>query len=101
MTRRRQLLTAAVLLGTALAVSQIAFYNWRIVLALEMRELEEIRTSLQREVRQLENRRAELTAPARLAEIGSALGLAPLPLDRMALCCGSAEGRSGDVATLP
>lgn len=100
MTRRRQMLTAAVLLGTALAVSQIAFYNWRIVLALEMRELEDIRTSLQREVRELENRRAALTSPARLAEIGSALGLVPLPLDRMALWYGAPE-EEGDVATLP
>lgn len=83
-----------------MAVSQIAFYNWRIVLALEMRELEEIRTSLQMEVRQLENRRAVLTSPARLAEIGSALGLVPLPLDRMALWCEADGETAGDVAAL-
>jgi hypothetical protein len=85
MTRLRQMLLVAALLLVILAMGEVALYNWRLTLALGMEDLESTRTALMREKEELENLRASLLSPTRLEQAGSALGLAPLPLSRLAL----------------
>jgi hypothetical protein len=93
MKRSKQVILVAALLAVILALGEVALYNWRLALALRMEDLEETRTSLMREKEELENLRATLLSPVRLTEAGTALGLEPLPLSRLALVPpGPAEG---------
>ncbi|MBN1435080.1 hypothetical protein JW921_09990 [Candidatus Fermentibacterales bacterium] len=70
----------AVFLAVA-AAFEVAMYNWRISLVLEVEQLRERVLELSREWEDLSSQRAELCSPARLRSLGRELGLGPMPLD--------------------
>ena len=68
-----------------LAAAEVAMHNWRVSLSLEMLELDGAMESLQREKQELETELARLLSPYRLQQIGTTLGLEPLPLESFIL----------------
>lgn len=85
-TPRKLLVTTAAFLALA-AAAEVGMYNWRITLALEVEELRERVQDLRREWEDLLTQRALLCSPSRLREVGVALGLGPVPLDRVRIVC--------------
>jgi len=74
-----QVIAGGVLL---LLVLEAGVYNWRLVLSMRYRDLEELNHQLSWRRDELQVERAALLNPERLQRIGSELGLAPLPLER-------------------
>ena len=81
--RRIAYIVAAAVL--VLAAAEVAMHNWRVSLSLGMLELEDSIMNLRRETQELEAEIAALLSPRRLQEIGTALGLEPMPLESFLL----------------
>jgi cell division protein FtsL len=91
---RRILYTLASLV-LVLAAAEVAMYNWRVSLSLEMLKLGETIESLRRERQELDAELAGLMSPHRLQQVGTSLGLEPLPLESFILMesgSGTGEG---------
>jgi hypothetical protein len=92
---KRILYTLGLLL-LVLAAGEVAMHNWRVSLSLEMLELDGTMESLMRERQELEAELARMLSPHRLQEIGTALGLEPMPLESFVLM-ESGEDSGGEV----
>ncbi|OPL17910.1 MAG: hypothetical protein AVO35_07035 [Candidatus Aegiribacteria sp. MLS_C] len=79
--RRTLLVVAGGLL--LLLVLEAGIYNLRLALAMRYRDLAEQGLQLTWKRDELLVERASLLNPARLHEVGTELGLGPLPLDRV------------------
>lgn len=90
--RRIGVLVAVVL--AALALVEITLHNLKVSNAIAMEELDRQREDLRRRIEDLEADRARLLSPARLREAAAALGLQPMPLERVGLV----EVGEGDAA---
>jgi len=83
-----------------LALSQVVLYNLRLHRTLQLQQISGECASLEREVEELQNQATELLSPTRLEAIGERLGLAPMPLERLAVQDGGMDVdiMSGEVA---
>lgn len=66
-----------------LLVLETGIYNWRLILAMRQRNLTEMNLQLSWRRDELLVERAVLLNPKRLQSVGSALGLGPVPLERV------------------
>lgn len=83
-----------------LAMSQVVLYNLRLHRTLQLQQISGECASLEREIEELQNEATELLSPTRLEVAGERLGLAPMPLERLAVHDGGADFgvMSGEVA---
>lgn len=88
----RRILYTIAFMVLVFAAGEVAMHNWSVSLSLEMLALNERIESLHRERQELEAEIASLRSPQRLQEIGSALGLGPLPLENFVLMESAAGG---------
>ena len=70
-----------------LLVLEAGVYNWRLVLSMRYRDLEELNRQLSWRRDELMVERAGLLNPDRLQRVGRELGLAPVPLERFSVLC--------------
>jgi len=78
----RRVILASIAGLLILAVVQVGIYNWRLALAMRHKHLTDELRELEWKVDELLVDRVDLVTPDRLEDLGGALGLGPLPLDR-------------------
>jgi hypothetical protein len=66
-------------------ILEAGIYNWRLILAMRYRNLEEMIRQLEWQRDELLVERASLLSPARLQSVGLNLGLGPVPLERISV----------------
>lgn len=91
--RRSLVVVAAGLL--LLLVLEAGVYNWRLALSMRYRDLAEQGRQLSWKRDELLVERASLLSPARLQEVGTDLGLGPVPLDRVRVLAPREISREG------
>lgn len=77
----------AVIIGgfILLIVLEAGVYNWRLLLSMRYKNLTEISRQLRWRRDELLVDRATLLSPVRLQEVGTDLGLAPVPIDHFSV----------------
>ncbi|MBD3278695.1 MAG: hypothetical protein GF388_10370 [Candidatus Aegiribacteria sp.] len=69
-----------------LIVLEAGVYNWRLVLSMRHKNLAELSKQLSWRRDELLVERAALLNPERLQQVGTQLGLQPVPLERFSIC---------------
>lgn len=79
--KQRKIISAIITLIAIVAVVEVAMYNWRLSLSLELEKHGKTARDLNREMEELVSLEAELLTPEKLMAAAESLGLEPLRLE--------------------